>query len=178
MKYTILFLAIVIVMKFFFRSNIKKCKIKLALWPYKLFYTDEKRGSEKNIIQSKLLVSEKYNLSGKPDLVYKNIFTQNLIPIELKSGKLGNKNFPRHADLLQLVAYFIILEDYFKIKPRYGKLIYSDCAFIIRNKKKLREEIFSSLKNMRVMLKTGYYPHQKNCAVCKNCICNNSVCEK
>lgn len=177
MKYIFFFIALIVFLKIFLCGAIKKCRPKLPSFPYKLFYTDEKNFKGKNVICSKLLVSEKYNICGKPDFIYKNIFTGNIIPVELKSGKLGENKNPRHGDLLQLVTYFIILEDYFKIKPRYGFLIYADCMFYVKNKIKLRNEVFLALRDMRKMLKVGNYPHKKNYSVCKNCLCS-CVCER
>lgn len=177
MEYVIIFLSLIIIFKIIFKPCIKKRAAKLPSFPYKLFYTDEKNCENKSIICSKLLISEKYNICGKPDLVYKNIFTGNLIVVELKSGKIGKKKNPRHGDLMQLVTYFIILQDCFKIKPSCGFLIYSDCMFTVKNKFKLRNEIFLSLQNMRNMLKSGNCSHKKNYAVCKNCFCK-CVCKK
>ena len=74
MEYVIIFLSLIIIFKIIFKPCIKKCAAKLPSFPYKLFYTDEKNCENKSIICSKLLVSEKYNICGKPDLVYKNIF--------------------------------------------------------------------------------------------------------
>lgn len=177
MKYVCLFVALIFFFEIFFGRNIKKCKPKLPSFPYKLFYTDEKNFKSDDVICSKLLVSEKHNLCGKPDFVYKNIFTGKLIPVELKSAKLGKKKFPRQGDLMQLATYFIILADEFEINPRCGFLIYDDSAFRIKNNSKLRRQVLSSVQNMRQMLKTGSHPHKKNYAVCRNCLCS-CVCER
>lgn len=170
----LIILALIIFWKIFFTGKIKKQRVRFPTWPYKLIYSDEKNFTA----GSKILLSQKYNLSGKPDLIYQNIFTKNLIVIELKSSKRGNKKNLRSGDFLQLVSYFIIVEDCLQIKPRRGYLIYSDCMFRVPNKKKFRTQVFDSLKKMRAMLKNSNLEHKKNFAVCKNCICYNSVCDK
>ena len=76
-----------------------------------------------------------------------------------------------------IIAYFIILENCFKKKPRYGYLIYSDYMFMIPNKRYLRKKVLKALKDMRLMLKGKFISHEKNLSVCKKCICNNSVCK-
>ena len=181
-KYLLVFLVVLAFIKIFFLRQIKKCNKKLPFWPWILIYSDEKiSDNQKHVTCSKILISQKYNLSGKPDMIYKNIFTQGLVPIELKSGTIGDRKKPRNGDLFQLVAYFIILKECFKKKPRYGFLIYSDYMFIIPNTKKLRTKIFKALKDMNNILKSGlktkFISYKKDYSVCKNCICNNSVCK-
>jgi len=156
----------------FLTPSIKKKRVRLPMWPYKLFYTDTKLNKKK--FKSRILISKKYNLTGKPDFIYKNIFTHSLIPIELKSYKSNfykNNYSPYYNDLAQLICYFIILENYFKKKPRVGLLIYRDCMFVIKNKKKFREKIICVLNNMRKILINNkiitQYAKRKDCNICK-----------
>lgn len=142
-----------------------------SLYPFgfRLFYTDQKVSNKKdNIIYSKILFSEKYNIQGKPDFIFKRGKT--LFPIELKSGYIKNSPMPHEGDLLQLVAYFLIIEDLYKVKVKKGKLIYADYSFIIKNTKPLRKKLLRTLKDMRLMLKTG--EGLPNCSFinCKYCM--------
>ena len=57
----------------------------------------------------KMLRSEKHDLRGKPDYIFKNIFTRRLVPMELKSGEVADG--PHHGDIMQLAAYFLIIEE-------------------------------------------------------------------
>jgi CRISPR-associated exonuclease Cas4 len=159
---TICIIILHIVLQYFFCCDVKKSHIKLPTWPYVLFYNDTKETKKKKtkikkiknkIIESKILVSKKYNLTGKPDLIYKNIFTGKMIPVELKSSYPDNDLF-NMGDLVQLFAYFIILNDYFGKKPRCGLLIYPRHMLIIRNKKKFRNIVVSILKQMRSIITT------------------------
>lgn len=144
---------------------------------FSVFYADKKMDDE-NIISSKLLYSDKYNLNGKPDFILKHNKKDIYIPIELKSGNIGSNKEPRRGDFLQLITYFIIIEEEFYYRPKYGKLIYNDYMFIVKNKPQYRKDLLKTVKNMRRMIKTG-----KNNDVspsfnkCKHCICNNTVCE-
>lgn len=158
-------------------TSIKKSKSKtLCPFGYRLFYTDQKEPLKKeNVIYSKLLYSEKYNLTGKPDYIYKK--GNSLFPVELKSGFIKNSPFPHKGDFLQLIAYFLILEDLYGVKIKKGKLIYADYSFIIKNTKKHKKMLLKVLAEMRTMLKTGKAEPICNFAHCKYCMCKQTVCE-
>lgn len=175
----IIFISIFILLVFslFDGNSIKKTKSKsLSPFGYYLFYTDQKELIKKeNVIYSKLLFSEKYNLVGKPDYVYKK--GKKFFPVELKSGTIGNSLIPHDGDFLQLIAYFLILEDVYGAKIKKGKLIYSDYSFIIKNTRKNKKLLLKTVKNMRTMLKTGKGTPVCNFSHCKFCICKETVCE-
>jgi CRISPR-associated exonuclease Cas4 len=123
------------------------------MWPYKLCYNDTKSfKTNKKKQKNKIFLSKKYNLSGKPDLIYKNIFTGRIIPVELKSSK-SKENNPNYGDFLQLVSYFIILSENAKHNPRVGLLVYADYMFVIKNTKKFRKEVIAKLDAMQMVLK-------------------------
>lgn len=174
----ILSLFLLAIIKIIFRAKtIKKVKSgKLVPLGYKLFYSDEKTNSKKeSVTYSKLLYSEKYNIQGKPDFIFKK--GNKYIPIELKSGKIKNKKTPNKGDLLQLVTYFLIIEDVYNSKPIYGKIVYSDYSFIIKNKRHLKKLVLKTLKDMRLMLKTGKGKPVNTFQKCKHCLCRLTVCE-
>ncbi len=158
-------------------KRIKKTKSKrLAPLGYTLFYTDQNtKNRNSNVIYKKILYSEKYNIQGKPDFVYKKF--NKCYVIELKSGTIKNENMPHTGDLLQLVAYFLIIEDLYGYKVKKGKLIYSDYSFVVYNTRYLRKYLLRTLKNMRNMLKTG--EGEANCSFvhCKYCMCRQTVCD-
>ncbi|MCL2415745.1 MAG: hypothetical protein FWD01_02925, partial [Defluviitaleaceae bacterium] len=73
---------------------------------YHLVYTDQKPlEREKNVIYSKLLRSKRYNLVGKPDYIYRHSITKSWLPVEIKSGIIGDA-MPHKGDLMQMTAYF------------------------------------------------------------------------
>ncbi len=139
----------------------------------KLIYTDT--NSEK--YDAQILKSEKYKLRGKPDLIYKSRFTRKYYPIELKSGKLGlNATVPRDGDLMQLCAYFFIIEEHYNCKVPYGKLVYKDCVFKVKNNRYMKKTFLSVLKNMNSFSveKSSFKPTKK---VCSSCTLRFTVCE-
>lgn len=181
MKFIFAFLAAFIItatVKLIFSEKIKKKKPSLKPLFSKLVYTDQKvKRKKEDVIYSKILYCEKHELKGKPDFIFKNIFTGMLIPVELKSGSIGNEPYPRKNDLMQLSAYFIIIEEYFNIKPKSGRLIYSDYMFVVKNTKKLRQETLNIVCQMRNMLLTGEGEAAANFSKCRYCFMRNTVCE-
>ncbi|MBE6011656.1 MAG: CRISPR-associated protein Cas4 [Lachnospiraceae bacterium] len=159
------------------KYQVKKKKIKFPGSGYRLFYSDEKNTPRKeNVIYSKLLKSEKYGLQGKPDYIFSK--RGKLLPVELKSGTIGEEPLPRFGDLLQLAAYFIIIEECFDTHPPYGEIIYSDYMFKIKNTKKIRKELLDTVEGMRLMLTEGPMD-EPSCEYvkCRHCLCRGTVCE-
>lgn len=157
-------------------GNIKKSNPAMPGAGYKLFYSDEKTGNRKqDVIYSKLLKSERFSIQGKPDFIFKGKNT--FIPVELKSGNINDDRLPHSGDLMQLVAYFIIIEENFDIAPKEGRIIYNDYMFIIENTKKLRNQLIEVIKDMRLMLKDGENEPSCEYVKCRHCICRGTVCE-
>ncbi len=155
------------------QPSVFRSKKKAKPFFTKLIYTDTK--SPKH--DSSVLISSKYKLRGKPDLVYKSRFTRKLYPIELKSGKLGmDAKIPRDGDLMQLCAYFFILEEHYNCKVPYGKLVYKDCIFIVKNNRYMKKTFLTVLKNMRnfTIHKSNNLVNKK---VCATCALKHTVCE-
>lgn len=152
-------------------ENFKKVKPKINKFNYKLFYADEKTDKE-NVISGKLLKSDKYKLKGKPDYIIKHKIFNKFIPIELKSGTIKDDKYPREYELMQLAVYFLIIEDLYGSRPRYGYLVYKDYMFIVKNTKKLRKEVLNRVNNMKLMLDNGLAegfaePSYNKCKLCK-----------
>ncbi len=172
----LIFMVFLVFLKLFSNDLIKK-KPSFKVRNFFIFYQDSK-SDDANVIESRLLYSKKYNLKGKPDYILKHKAFNKYIPIELKSGSIKNALKPHDGDFLQLITYFIIIEEEFGYRPKYGKIMYSDYMFIVRNKPKYRKKLLRVVKEMRTMLKNGQskkcYPSFNKC---KYCICNNTVCE-
>ncbi|MGL4800177.1 MAG: CRISPR-associated protein Cas4 [Cellulosilyticaceae bacterium] len=134
-----------------------------------MVYTDEKGG--------KLLVAESHGLQGKPDYIFRSAWTGRYIPFEIKSGKC-KEDVPHPGDLMQLVAYFIIIEEVYESRPKMGKLVYSNKTFKVRNTRKLRRELIQTLKEMRGLLEGDLeVACEPSYIKCKNCVCQQTVCE-
>ncbi len=159
-------------------ETIKKKKASFNMTGWELIYSDKAdEEREEGVDYSIVLYSAKYDIQGKPDYIFRKKRSDKLMPVEIKSGKIGDEKLPHYGDYLQLCAYFLIIEDVYGRKPKYGKIIYKDHMFIIRNGTRTKKDIMKVLLRMRTMLKTG---HEKPCASFKNCrycLCNGTVCE-
>ncbi len=173
-----LWLFLVIIKRLYLGNDIVKKPPNILISGYRLVYSDQKPDKlEKGVIYSKLLVSKKYGLKGKPDFIFQHRATGMLVPVELKSGKIREEALPHEGDLMQLVAYFLILEDLFGIRPKEGRLIYSDYMFVVKNRRHVRKKALHIVKGMRQMLCTGKGTAKASYHSCRNCLMRGTVCE-
>lgn len=159
------------------KPNIQKLTARDDVRGYSLIYADQKKGKRHEEDFGKLLYSAKYELQGKPDYVFQNPITKKIVPVELKSGVIDEADLPHHGDLLQLGAYFLILEDVYGQKPPFGRIVYQDYMFEIKNTAKIRNEVLGTMKEMRDMLQYGVGKAKPSFATCRPCVCNGTVCE-
>ena len=174
-------LGVLIVCMVFFRKKpeIKAVKPKLGIRGAHMIYTDQKENDkQEDIVYGKILHSEKYDIQGKPDYIFRTRYLKDLIPMELKSGSVDEEDpTPFPGDLLQLAAYFLIVEEVYEKRPKEGRLLYSNCMFIVRNTRRLRRQVKHTLHDMRDMLKTGEQEVDPSFVKCRHCICRDTVCE-
>lgn len=142
----------------------------------KLIYIDKQEEvKQKGVTYGKLLRSEKYGLSGKPDYIYK--LGNELIPLELKSSKVEG-NSPLYKDVMQLAAYFLIIEEVYGGKVSRGRIVYQNTMFEVYNRRQLKKELLELMKNMRMMENGSFFPDVKpSYAMCRYCPCRGTVCE-
>ena len=140
-----------------------------------MIYADQK-GNKREKDFGKLLYSKKYDIQGKPDYIFQKRLGNAIIPVEIKSGSIKDDNFPHPGDRMQLATYFLLIEDVYGLRPKYGRLVYKDYMFDIRNTIAIRREVRRTLANMRKMLYTG--EGKANCSVasCRYCVCKGTVC--
>lgn len=139
----------------------------------KLVYSDTK-GSKQGAY---IIKSEQHRLRGKPDIIYKSLFSNKYIPLELKSGSLGkNSDYPREGDLMQLIAYFFMIQETFSCKVPYGKLVYADCVFVVYNSKNNKHKFLSIINEMNNFQEDNF-EFEINKKVCNSCSLRHTVCE-
>ncbi len=162
----IILLALLIALR---SSYSMKNKKELGVRGARPIYSDEKG--------TKLLKAEQLQLQGKPDYIFETWFLKKLIPLEIKSGIL-KEDVPHLGDLYQLAAYFLIIKEVYGKKPPYGKLVYANKTFKIKNTYRLRKQVLKTLKEMRGMLEEARWPQAEPSFVkCKHCVCKMTVCE-
>lgn len=160
----------------FFRWRIKKKKIQQGIPGYVLFYADQKGGTKGSDF-GKLLYASRYDLQGKPDYIFKRRWGRHMVPVEIKSGTIGADSKPHPGDRLQLATYFLIIEDVYGVRPRYGRLLYRDAMFVIRNTGDIRREVRRTVARMRKMLRDGQGVANNSYVTCRHCLCKDTVCK-
>lgn len=182
-EYIILGIFLLLVISLFFlllkKPDIIIQKPKIGVRGARIIYTDQyENKKDPDVEYGSILYSEKYNLRGKPDYIFEKKISKNLIPLELKSGSIKEEDIkPHEGDLMQLAAYFLIIEDLYNQRPKEGRLVYSNYMFIIKNTWQLRRKTKKILADMRDMLKTGEQNVNPSYIKCRYCICRETVCE-
>ncbi|MBE6023307.1 MAG: hypothetical protein E7231_08755 [Cellulosilyticum sp.] len=146
-----------------------KNKKQLGVARASAIYLDEKG--------SKMLIDYTLGLQGKPDMIFETWILKHYIPLEIKSGKL-KEDWPHQGDLYQLATYFILIESVYGKRPPYGKLVYSNKTFKVRNTAKLRNEVLAVAGQMRDMLEDKIeIKVQPDYIKCRHCVCKDTVCK-
>ncbi len=159
-------------------ETVKKKHASFNMTGWELIYSDKpEEEKEESVDYGVVLYSAKYDIQGKPDYIFRKRRGTKIMPVEIKSGMIGDEPMPHYGDYLQLCAYFLIIEDVYGRKPKYGKIIYKDYMFIIRNGMRTKKDITKVLGRMRTMLKTGREKPCESFANCRYCLCNGTVCE-
>jgi CRISPR-associated exonuclease Cas4 len=94
------------------------------------------------------LRSRRYGLVGRPDYVLER--GRHLIPVELKPDREADQ--PYAADLAQLAAYLLLVEEQSGRPPPYGLLRYRHRTFRLRYTRRVRQELLTTLREMRDLL--------------------------
>ena len=97
--------------------------------------------------------------------------------LEIKSGAIREEEMPHEGDLMQLCCYFYMASEEFGRKVKYGKIIYSDYMFEIKNTAKLRRKLKKTIIRMRKMLSGSREAAKPDYVKCRHCVCAGTVCE-
>ena len=97
------------------------------------------------------LSAPRYGLRGKPDYLLQ---TQDeaLIPVEVKSGAAPASGQPYDGHILQLAAYFLLVEETLHETPPYGLIRYRNRTLRVINAQPLRSRLLNTLRRMHAQL--------------------------
>ena len=173
--YILVFMVILLVLFMigFGRSSVKEIKKMPKFIFWKLIYSDMYDASDSEEL-SGILYSSKYDLQGKPDMIYRHRITKEILPVEIKSGQT---EYPHNGDLLQVGAYMLIVEDICGRMPKKAILSYKNKTFVVRNTHLLRNNVLDTADRMRKMLISGEEEPNADFATCRHCVCDQTVCE-
>ena len=84
------------------RPALKKLTARDDIPGYALLYADRKQ--DKNEDFGRLLYSAKYDLQGRPDYVFCSRLLGRIVPVELKSGCIGEAEEPHHGWCIGIIC--------------------------------------------------------------------------
>lgn len=113
---------------------------KAGLPAGRVVYSDTKRWA-----RCEPLYAARYRLVGKPDYVLRQ--GNMLIPIEVKPGRDAAQPYP--ADVMQLMAYCLLVEESTGQPPSHGLLRYRERTFRIPYDPLGRQALLNTLQDMR-----------------------------
>jgi CRISPR-associated exonuclease Cas4 len=112
------------------------------------------------------LVSRRLGLTGKPDYLIERRGAT--IPVEVKPGRRAKQ--PYEADLMQLAAYCVLVEETSGQAPPYGLLRYAEATFRLHYTPAVRERLLVLLDEMQQLLEADdavrSHNEARRCAGC------------
>ena len=96
-------------------------------------------------------ISKRLLMAGKPDYLMKDR-NGDLIPIEVKSSNAPRAGRPYESHLMQLAAYFLLLEDVLQRPVPYGLIRYRNRTLRVANTDELRSRLMDLIAQMRRLM--------------------------
>ena len=128
-----------------------------------IFYDDTTGRDEGNFFSNRLL------MAGKPDYLIKDR-NGNLIPVEVKSSNVPRAGRPYESHLMQLAAYFLLIEDVMQQPVPYGLIRYRNRTVRIANSDELRARLMEVIAQMRrLMTRVSAHRSHNQTNRCSSC---------
>ncbi|MGE0133131.1 MAG: Dna2/Cas4 domain-containing protein [Blastocatellales bacterium] len=119
-----------------------------------VFYEDASGRAQEPLYSKRLI------MAGKPDYLV-NDQNGDLIPVEVKSGYAPRAGQPHESHVMQLAAYFFLIEDVLHRSAPYGLIRYRNRTLQVANTDELRERLMDVIAQMRTLLARGM-PHRNH----------------
>ena len=110
-----------------------------------VLYEDASGQAEGQFMSKRLL------MAGKPDYLIKDR-NGDLIPVEVKSSNAPRAGRPYESHLMQLAAYFLLLEDVLERPVPYGLIRYRNRTLRVANTDELRARLMDVIAQMRRLM--------------------------
>lgn len=110
-----------------------------------IFYEDASGQAQEQFFSKRLL------MAGKPDYLIKDR-NGDLIPVEVKSSNAPRAGRPYESHLMQLAAYFLLLEDVLQRPVPYGLIRYRNRTLRVANTDELRARLMDAIAQMRRLM--------------------------
>jgi len=106
-----------------------------------------------------VLYAKSINLKGKPDYLIKK--KDNIIPVEVKRGsKTPREAYENHT--MQLMAYCLLVEENYHIRPPGGIIKYREKEFPIAYTKEAEKYLRLAIQDMTALKQSGIELHCKH----------------
>jgi CRISPR-associated exonuclease Cas4 len=116
--------------------------------------------------RSEPLYASRVRLAGKPD--YLVHVGRNLVPVEVKPGRHATQ--PYDSDVLQLMAYCLLVEETSGRRPDYGLLRYQEHTFRLPYDARRRRLVLDTMTSMRRdLLCRDVHPSHEDALRCRFC---------
>jgi CRISPR-associated exonuclease Cas4 len=92
------------------------------------------------------ITSHRLRMSGKPDYVYS--MPDQAVPIEVKRHRAGRFG-PRDRDVIQLLAYCVLIEDVWGVAVMHGLIEYADRRFTVPYGPEQRRQVLELAEEIR-----------------------------
>jgi CRISPR-associated exonuclease Cas4 len=96
-------------------------------------------------------ISKRLLMAGKPDYLIKDR-NGDLIPVEVKSSNAPRAGRPYESHLMQLAAYFLLLEDVLQRPVPYGLIRYRNRTLRVANTDEMRARLMDVIAQMRRLM--------------------------
>src|SRR5262245_49814687 len=113
-----------------------------------VLYEDASGRAQEQLYSNRLL------MAGKPDYLMRDK-NGNLVPVEVKSGDAPRAGRPYDSHLMQLAAYFFLIEDVLQCPVPYGLIRYRNRTLRIANTDELRVRLMDVIAQMRRLMSRG-----------------------
>jgi CRISPR-associated exonuclease Cas4 len=115
------------------------------------------------------LNAPRHGLRGKPDYLLQTD-DKAIIPVEVKSSAAPSSGQPHDGHVLQLAAYFLLIEEALDETAPYGLIRYRNRTLRILNAPQLRARLLNTLRRMRAQLvATDVRRNHTQAARCARC---------
>jgi len=115
-----------------------------------------------------VLISHRYGLKGKPDALVRTK-TGAMIPIERKRARAPKR--PYDGDLIQAIAYCVLVEDKYGQPPPYARIQYADRWFDVPYTPERKHWALDVSQRLREARRAGAVNRSHGIAgKCRNCV--------
>jgi CRISPR-associated exonuclease Cas4 len=144
--YTVLFIALLLLVVGAIMLAVSGRFVRKSGLPHgEVLYEDASGQAEGQFMSKRLL------MAGKPDYLIKDR-NGDLIPVEVKSSNAPRAGRPYASHLMQLAAYFLLLEDVLQRPVPYGLIRYRNRTLRVDNTDEMRARLMEVIAQMRRLM--------------------------